>query len=294
MPIGPRRICAAHFVPYISCDPLLDRKPDYDPLVLTHARLGAALRRDPRTDRFPGRGADLHSHQHDHQWIPSHFRGHCRGARQHRNAYNSSRVRLSGGTVNDVYFYNSSTLNVFGGILSNHITSYDNSTVNFSGGALALDFRPTDHSRVNFTGGSIGQNLQASGNSILNFSGGSVARGSFFTGFSAATISGGTYGQNVGINFFLKENSALTLVGTHLSLTDLGVDGSLGEKFAIDGRLADGTDLTGYRLIKDPAFVGTVTLKEVPEPGNIALLSGLSLTGFAAFMRRCKPARKAS
>lgn len=201
-------------------------------------------------------------------------------------SYNSSHILLTGGRINDSYLHGATTFDVIAGNLTNHIYSYDNSTVNFSGGALALDLDAYGTSHVNFTGGSIGQNLQARENSVYHFSGGSVARGSLFTDNSASFISGGSFGQNVGANFIMENNSMLTLIGSDLTITDLGPDPGFGERFALGGRLLDGTDLTNYRLLKEDGFTGAVTLVNVPEPGNIALLTGVSLTGTALLRRR--------
>lgn len=208
-------------------------------------------------------------------------------------AYNSSVVHADGSSLNDVYFYDSSTFNVSNSTLRNHIYSYDNSTINVSSGDIAIDLRGADQSHIYFTGGSIGQYLSTSGHNVTFFSGGSVARGAFFAGDSAVTVSGGSFGQNMGINFIVEDNSALTLVGSGLTLTDIGPYAGLGEGFALGGYLADGTDLTGYTLVKSTGFTGSVTLQPTPEPGSMALLAGLGLTG-ATFLRRRKRDRKAA
>jgi len=209
------------------------------------------------------------------------------------DGYNHSIVHLADSSVNDVYFHDSSTLDVFGGTLRNHIYSYDNSTIDMSGGHLALDLDGFDNSHVNVTGGTIGQNMQAHGSSVFHFYGGSVARGSVFDDTSDVTISGGAFGQNVGVNFFVAGSSVLTLIGHDLSLTDVGEFMGFGEEFALGGRLADGTDLTGYTLVKETGFAGNVTLQETPEPGSLALSAGLSVSG-AVLLRRRKKAAKAA
>lgn len=201
-------------------------------------------------------------------------------------SYNSSHVQVNGGSISTAFLHGSTTFDLFSGTLKNHFYGYDDSTANISGGSIGFDLYARDHSVVNVAGGSVGVNAGSSGDSMLRFSGGSVGKGSFFADNSIVTISGGSFGQSVGVNFYMEDHSALTLIGNDLTMTDIGPEPGVGERFALGGRLLDGTDLTGYFLQEQGGFTGSVTLTNVPEPGSVALLGGASLTGAAVLRRR--------
>ena len=142
-----------------------------------------------------------------------------------------------------------------------------NTTVNY---AINSDLNVGDgtHSpTVNLVAGSSVNGLVGVyGNSTLNISGGTIVAG-----------------------IFPQDNSVINFFGTGLSsnfLFDLG-DGD--NAYTISGTLSDGTVLRDKQLVTSGAATFTLNnAAATPEPGSIALLVGMGVTGFGVLRRRRK------
>ncbi len=180
---------------------------------------------------------------------------------------------VSGGSIgNHLYTTNSSTLNVSGGSIGYNLVAYSSSTVNFSGGSTTYELAALDSSKVSMSGGNVGSFLGAYSNSTIS-------------------VSGGTFGQYYGVNFYDSTAGSFTLIGNNLTAANLGVGNIFGgTNYALSGTLKNGTNLSGYVL--NLANGSTFTLQPVPEPGSVALLIGLGVTGagWVARRRRQTPA----
>ena len=164
-----------------------------------------------------------------------------------------------------------------------------NPTVNLvKGGSVGLAVESYNSSQVNVSGGTIGSFLQAFDSSQVNISAGSV--GSIVNGEDSTNIqiSGGTFGQEQGINFFDQTDDSFILVGNNLVATNVGTDPYFraGTDYDLSGTLVDGTNLSGYVLyVRNGSSFTLQKVASTPEPGSMALVVSLALSGMA-FLRR--------
>ena len=196
---------------------------------------------------------------------------------------------------NAYYTTGTSTIDAAHSVNGNAFAGYDgnsgtdsqghpyNPTVNLvSGGSVGGYLYAYNSSTVNVSGGSVGNDLVAFSSSTVSVSGGS-SNGLFAYDNSTVSVSGGTFGQSNGINFYDRTTGAFTLIGSNLTAVSLGADTNFsGTDYALFGTLQSGTNLSGYKInVQSGARMFTLqnTPAAVPEPGSIALLIGLAVTG---------------
>ena len=108
------------------------------------------------------------------------------------DAYDTSTVDISGGSVavdNFLDAYDSSTVDISWGSVG-YIRAYETSTVDISGGSVHY-LRPYNTSTVHISNGLVSQ-IDTYDTSTVNISGGSVAMGSSFYAYGTVNISGGS------------------------------------------------------------------------------------------------------
>jgi hypothetical protein len=214
------------------------------------------------------------------------------------NGNDTGIINISGGEVNDVVGRGSSTINISGGNITDLVGEFT-STINITGGTTAgIDI--LGNSLLNISGGTI-TGVIGNGSTITNITGGTITQIKGF-GNSEFHITGGILG---GDPIGLHSNAILTLTGTELSLSD-GVAGSdvLGGyiMYTLGGTLQGGQSINGVQLfdydgglsVGDP-YSGSGNLRffasaspsaTAPEPGTLALLTGVGCCVFGVRRRR--------
>ena len=195
-------------------------------------------------------------------------------------AVQGSNVTLgSGGSIgHDAHAFLNSAFTIMGGTIGGSLSGYDTSTIIINGGTVAYSVFADNNSTINVNGGTFLNRFQAFNNGVFNISGGQ---------FPSITAFG---------------NSALNFYG---SLTDTLVSANSGyqgaySQYVLSGKLWDGTDVTGVLL--NIANAGSVSVKflnvaptngitSAPEPGSIALLIGMGLSGAGFFRPPQSPRR---
>ena len=173
-------------------------------------------------------------------------------------AYDTSTINMSGGMASyRLAACNSSTVNISGGA-TNWLGTYGTSTMNISGGSNGngAQFYVCDSSTVNISGGSM-PGFSAYGTSNVNLSGGSV---NWLLACDTSTIT--FYGQDFSLG------AGLTLAGERV----LGVGN-------LSGEWMDGTPMRVFINENDPG----ATIRIVPEPGTLAMLT-MALVGLLALL----------
>ena len=166
--------------------------------------------------------------------------------------YNQSRASLvSGGYVENLYAYDTSTVNVTGGN-ANLVEANGNSSVNFSSGLVAQLGTLGAGAVCNVTGGTIGCVLDNGG--AVNLSGGSFSTHGWLAAEAGTTI-------------FYAKNFQL---GPGLSLSGDRVLGT----GTLSGKWAGGTAWSVSIVENDPG----ATILEAPEPATLGLV-GIGLAG---------------
>ena len=195
-------------------------------------------------------------------------------------AYDSSTVNMSGGTIGgELWAGESSTVNMSGGTIGGELHAIDSSTVNISGGVVNHLYARFG-STVNISGGTIDDFLRAQGTSTVNISGGSVSGGIDARFGSTVNISGGTIDDFL----YAYESSTVTF-----NVRDFWLSGSL----TLDGERLFGTGILSGEWMDDTTrwtvnIAGNsgagIFISQIPEPTTITLL----LCGLAclALLRR--------
>ena len=229
--------------------------------------------------------------------------------------YDQSVLNMSGGRVNvRLRSYNNSTVNVTGGDTGPSLEANGSSIVNLRGGGQEGNhFFASDYSVINVTGGSPGH-IYMGGGSTLNISGGSVgeaiAQGRIVNvtggtirnvlwGYGGAiNISGGYVNQVIAYGsvsitgghfvelqatnsepYNSNDGGIIDLYGSNLTKTliDPNWDGYY-SRYALSGKLADGTDLSGVFFDSRHGTAGQVVFHEVVGPFASGTLSFTGIT----------------
>ncbi len=177
--------------------------------------------------------------------------------------------------VPTLYYPVNATINtdISGTALTGFASAYDllkgapatSPTVTLAKGAKVVSLNTWNASVVNITGGVVTVNIAAIQNSVVNITGGTPA--------PLITAS---------------NNSVINFYGTGLSsslLTTLPTS----SVYALSGALADGSSLKGVTLTlfgSKSSFAFKPS--SVPEPGSVALLVGMGVSGLALVKRRRK------
>jgi hypothetical protein len=190
------------------------------------------------------------------------------------NAYDNSRVTMSGGHVGDLGSFDNSQVIMSGGSV-NSLYAYDHSLVEISGGSVRFsDLYAYGGSRVTISGGSLDICLNSFDSSRVIMLGGSVIDDLNIRGASQITLSGGTIGRN----FNLEANANLTIYGS-----DFAIDGSPVGFVEIASILGGQRTLEPYRRLTGTLANGDIINNEfrigeyasitlIPEPASLLLL----------------------
>ena len=195
--------------------------------------------------------------------------------------------------------YNPTVHLVTGGSVANTLEARNSSTVTVEGGSIGTGLIADDNSTVTISGGSMGYALVADHNSTVTVSGGSMGDALWTFDTTKVTVSGGTFSQYLGLNFIDRSPGSLTLLGNNLMATNARPYPIFANIIAYDlsGTLQSGTNLSGYVLGVEPGLrftLNTTTITAVPEPGSLALLAGIGISGAGFLARRRKQACQAA
>jgi hypothetical protein len=187
------------------------------------------------------------------------------------HAFGSSAVDISGGYVDNLWACNSSTVDISGGTVSG-LSAYDSSTVDISGRTVSYNLHAFGSSTVDISGGTVSDQLQAFDSSAVDISGGYVDN-LWACNSSKVDISGGTVSD-------LSAFGSSTVTFHGLNFLASGGLILYGERVlgtgTLTGEWMDGTPWAVNILPNDP----TATIRAIPEPATLLLL------GFGAVMVR--------
>jgi len=136
------------------------------------------------------------------------------------SSYNSSVINMSGGILSStsaafLIAIDNSTINLSGGTVgtgtSGQAEARNNSTLNITGGAVNRNVVGSNNGRVNVSGGAIGGGFNMTGSSTLDFSGGTAA---FFGGANNAAVNATLRGGTITGNVTANGTSMVQLSGT--------------------------------------------------------------------------------
>ncbi len=186
-------------------------------------------------------------------------------------AFNASRVYMTGGTATSLRSEDTAKLYVNSGTVSGAVTATENSTVFINGGDVG-SVLANGNAKAYVLAGTYGAIL-GSGNSDIYVYGGSVGGGAVFAAAGGASIS--LFGDNLLMNAGSKTGGTF--------------GGNLGFFYNLSGTLTDGTSLVGSRFFdadggfsvvgENPGALYLNGVAVVPEAGTFALLG----VGVAAF-----------
>ena len=178
-----------------------------------------------------------------------------------------------GSIGHDVYVYNGSAFNMNANV-GGKLSALNTSTVNINSGTLAYALFADNNSTVNINGGMFNNSLEAFNSGIIN-------------------VNGGTFS-----NLFAYDSSIINLYGNVTAmLTNANANGfsqyTLSGSFS-NNAIAANTTLNVFNNGNARFNITNVNalggVGAVPEPGSVALLVGLGVTGagFAAKRRRAR------
>ncbi len=210
--------------------------------------------------------------------------------------FNSSVVSISGGNVAGLFPYDNSTVNISGGS-SGFVLSDDAAIINVSGGNV--DDLEGQGKQINVSGGTVGA-LVANGST--DYLGNSL--GSCIVNVTGGNITGEVDAFNQGIlNIYgglfagglrAAEGGTINIYGSGLVASLINPNYINGYSlYSLAGTLEDGTALNvnNFRVRNDGVTYGHSSfhlINAVPEPGNIALLVGLGMSGMGLLRLRRK------
>jgi len=89
-------------------------------------------------------------------------------------AHDSSQITVSGGSINKLTAYNSSLVDMSGGSITYYLSAKDSSRITMSGVSIGSSLQAWDSSRVAISSGSIGDDLEVINSSQITVSGGEI------------------------------------------------------------------------------------------------------------------------
>ena len=170
----------------------------------------------------------------------------------------------NGNDANNKKNSTSPAVSLTGGGSVTTLYAYNSSNVTISGGSASAGLRAVDNSVVTINSGDVRANMLAFNSSTFNINGGSI---------------GGTLSA--------LDSSTFNLFG--MGLSDILVDpNSAGvySKYTLFGALSDGSSINGKTILVQNGTGARFTLNNVPEPGSMALLVGLTGVGLLGCKRR--------
>lgn len=195
----------------------------------------------------------------------------------------------------NLYGFNNSIINIYGGIITGHLAGYDNCKITVFGNSdedtfavygynnsqislsngLIDGLSITDNCTANIDGGNLKYSIQSYDNSIVSFSSGLVKDSLHAHGFSQITYTGGVVEDSLCLN----DSAILTIYGSDFAidgtpldygvLTSIFSNGYLNEPVRnLTGRLSNGD------IINNDFYIGgNAKIILIPEPATILLLS---------------------
>jgi hypothetical protein len=183
---------------------------------------------------------------------------------------------VDGGAVNTIYLFNTSSLTMTGGSVSNLLRGHQNSSIAISGGTI-YELYALDNTTVAMTGGMVLDDLAAGFNSTITVSGGSFGR-------IRAYYDGAIYLVGTGFEVngqSLSYGDKLSDFGTFYPSIPDGLGSFLNVySGTITGRLEDGSYLNQTFIVDAE---GAADIFVIPEPVTLILL-GL---GAGILRRKC-------
>jgi hypothetical protein len=205
------------------------------------------------------------------------------------DSYESSQVRIVGGSIWYLWSHDFSQVNIYGGFIS-YLQSYGSSQVDISGGSTP-EFYTRDSSQVDISRGSIGalycydssqvdifdgsiKELHSGYSSQVNISGGSIKEDLISAGNSQVNISGGSIGGDLELWW----QSVIQIIGSNFAVD--GKPFGYGELTSIFGglpRYEPWRNLTGAlasgELIDTDFRIGhDARIILIPEPASVLLM----------------------
>lgn len=212
--------------------------------------------------------------------------------------FNHSVVNVAGGNVGALIPYDNSTVNISGG-QSGFVLSIDQSVINVRGGNV--DDLEGQGKQINVSGGTVGtlvanENTDYMGNPLgsclVKVTGGSIA--GEVDAFNDGILD--LYGGQFGGDLYARFGGTIHLFGNGLTASLINPNyKKTYSLYSLSGTLADGSVLTNERLFveNDGVTYGHSSFQitnGVPEPGSVALLLGLGVSGAGMWRRRKKQA----
>lgn len=174
---------------------------------------------------------------------------------------------VAGADVSALEVYNSSIVNMSGGIVGSNdflgkLSTHDTSTVNVSGGLIPFDLDVQGSSTVNFSGGTIGDDILTNDTTTVNMTGGTVEQDLLLNGNSTFNLRGGHILDEI----FVQDASVLNIYGTNLRviLIDPNYQGFYTE-YKLAGRLQDNSEPAGRLIFVQNGSGARLTLNNIKK-----------------------------
>jgi hypothetical protein len=208
------------------------------------------------------------------------------------DAYNSSTVNMSGGLIyQGANMHDNSLLNFSGGVIEQGLSAADNSVVHMTGGSVTLAISSSGNSKLTISGGYDSGFVFADTNQSLDISGGTFAQSLNSFNNSTVNISGGDFSNSGGL--YASDNSVLNFYGTNLSSILTNPNDGSDSIYTLSGTLKDGTTANGVLVGLGNGSAAQFHLINItPEPGTVSLLAGLGMMGAGVLLRRLRRARR--